>query len=121
MAFITFTTFMTFVCSALCSKKWTLEVKNSRFLILVLIYSSYNAVFLYHGFSEAQKTTLKEECLYLAHPLTRAICSLLLPSIRGRRVTNRVPHRVITLGYSPMHTKTHIEHKMYSKTMFYGK
>ena len=37
----------------------------------------------------------------LAHPLTRSICSLLLPSIRGRRVTNRVPHRVITLGYSP--------------------
>ena len=46
-------------------KKWTLDCQTPRFGVLVLKYSSYNAVFLNHGFPQAQKTALKEECLYL--------------------------------------------------------
>ena len=44
-------------------KKNTLEVKKSHFPIFVLIWSSYNAIFLQHSFSESQKNALKEEYL----------------------------------------------------------
>ena len=45
-------------------QKWTLGFHIPRFRVLVLKYSSYNAVFLQHGFFQAPKTALKEECLY---------------------------------------------------------
>ena len=42
-------------------EKWTLNFQIPRFGVLVVKYSSYNAVFLQHSFSQAQKTALKEE------------------------------------------------------------
>ena len=46
------------------------DLSYSRFGVLVLKYSSFNAVFLEHGFFQARKTALKEECLYFSfYPL----------------------------------------------------